>query len=86
MTSPLEQISSQPPPLGQRSVQPAVSLHVARQAPPSHVVSQLPVPLQTISDPIPTWNEHACVLLHVAVQSTPHADVQPPVPVQATAQ
>lgn len=35
---------------------------------------------------MPTWKEHGCVPVHVAVQSMPQAAVQPPVPVQATAQ
>jgi len=35
---------------------------------------------------MPTWNAQDRVPVHVAVQSTPHAAVQPAVPVQATAQ
>jgi hypothetical protein len=83
--SPTPHVMSQPPPEGQRSKQPAVLSQVAWQPPPSHVVSQPPVPVHAISDAMPTWNEQGCVLVHVAVQSTPHAALQP-APVHATAQ
>lgn len=52
------QVIVQSPPDGQRSVQPAVLSQVAWQSPPSHVVSQPPVPVHAISDAIPVWNEH----------------------------
>jgi hypothetical protein len=83
---PTPHVIEQPPPLGHRSAQPVVPLHVAWQAPPSHVVSQPPVPLQTISEPMPTWKLHSWVPLHVAVQSMPHAAVQPAVLLHTTPQ
>lgn len=80
------QTRSQLAPDGQRSVQPPVVSHVCVHPPPSQVVSQPAVPVHAMVEPMPTWNEHACVPVQVAVQSTPHAAVQPPVPVHATAQ
>ncbi len=76
---------SQSPPEGQRSVQPPVVVQARRQPPPSQIASQPSRPVHAISDPIPTWNEHAAALVQLAVQPAPHAAVHPPAPVQATA-
>src|SRR5690606_20042978 len=85
-TAPRPQIMEQSSPDEQRSTQPPVSLHVKLQAPPWHVVSQLPVPLQTISEPMPTSNVQAFVPLQVAEHPTPHAASQPAVPLQTVVQ
>jgi len=76
---------AQSPPLGHESEHPAVVLHVSVHPPPSHVVSQPPVPVHAIVEPMPVWKKHASVPVQLAVQSIPHAALQP-APVHATAQ